>query len=67
MSAATFDSTPGAGSSSQSEQVTTSNQPVHNHSIPAEDRAAVVGKCLTTTPAANPANNVIEVLVDIAG
>ena len=66
MSAATSGNTP-EGSSSTSEQATTSNQPVHNHSILAEDRAAVVGKCLTATPTANPANTVIEVLVDIAG
>ena len=39
----------------------------HKHPIDSADRAVVVGKCLTSTPATNPENKVIEVLVDIAG
>ena len=45
-------------------EVTTSNQPTHNHAIHGESRAVVVGKSLTK---ASGANQVIDILVDIAG
>ena len=51
-------STPPAG------QVTTSSQPSHDHAVGSESRATVVGKSLTKVSAAN---QVIDVLVDIAG
>ncbi len=45
----------------------TDSETAHEHPIESADRAVVVGKCLTSTPATNPDNTVIEVLVDIAG
>ena len=51
-------STPPAG------QVTTSSQPGHTHTVNGESRAVVVGKSLTKATAAN---QVVDVLVDIAG
>ena len=49
---------------SEQEEMRTGDQPVHKHAITSEDRAVVVGKCLKPATAAN---EVIEVLVDIAG
>ena len=55
----------GGGSSTPSPtEVTTSSQPTHIHAIGSESRAVVVGKSLTK---ASAANQVIDVLVDIAG
>ena len=55
----------GSGTSTaQAAQVTTSSQTAHNHGIGSESRAVVVGKSLNK---ATGANQVIEVLVDIAG
>ena len=42
----------------------TSTESVHKHAVGSEDRAVVVGKCLTRATAAN---QVIDILVDIAG
>ena len=54
----------GGTSTSPAAEVTTSSQPAHNHTIHSESRAVVVGKSLTK---ATGANQVIDVLVDIAG
>ena len=44
--------------------VPTSSEASHEHTISSDDRAAVVGKCLTE---ATTADEEVEVLVDIAG
>ena len=45
-------------------QQQSSTQSAHKHAVSSEERAVVVGKCLTPTTGAN---QTIEVLVDIAG
>ena len=59
-----FGNMPNVGTPPSSGQVTTSSQSAHNHGIGSEDRAVVVGKSLAK---ASAANQVIDVLVDIAG
>ena len=54
----------GGTSTPPATEVTTSAQPTHQHGIGSESRAVVVGKSLNK---ATGANQVIEVLVDIAG
>ena len=54
----------GGTSTPPAAEVTTSSQAGHNHGIGSESRAVVVGKSLNK---ATGANQVIEVLVDIAG
>lgn len=54
----------GGTSTPPTTDVTTSSQPGHNHGIGSESRAVVVGKSLSKATAAN---QVIDVLVDIAG
>ncbi len=54
----------GGTSTPPAAEVTTSSQLGHNHGIGSESRAVVVGKSLNK---ATGANQVIEVLVDIAG
>ncbi len=54
----------GGSSTPPATEVTTSEQPTHIHAINGESRATVVGKSLTK---ASAANQVIDVLVDIAG
>ena len=56
--------TPPAGGATPATEVTTSSQLGHNHGIGSESRAVVVGKSLNK---ATGANQVIDVLVDIAG
>ena len=52
-----------AGVSFTPDAVVVGEYPHHKHDISAQDRAVVVGKCLTPTTGSN---QVIEVLVDIA-
>lgn len=54
---------PSEGGTTPPEQ-STGEQPAHKHSISSAERAVVVGKCLK---GATGANQVIEILVDIAG
>ncbi len=59
-----FGQMPNVGAPPPTGNVTTSSQAAHNHGIGSEDRAVVVGKSMTK---ASGANQIIDVLVDIAG
>ena len=55
---------PPATPPAQKQTVSTNSVDAHTHEITAEERAVVVGKCVKRATAAN---EVVDVLVDIAG